>query len=173
MLFRSDGRTFPARAAALHGSRDLALLETEAGRTWINTRPEGEVPDANPRLTVIGYPLREMATIRPMTTEGEMLRTGTAADPAALVMRIDVHPGNSGGPILDAEGRLLGIVVAKLDTAKYFQRTGDMLHHVAVGLGRSTLHAFLSENGVRTGPADATTVAGLADAVVRIACRKG
>lgn len=168
---RSDGRTFPARVIARHGSRDLALLQTDAGGTWINTRPDGVAPDANPRLSVIGYPMQQMATIRPQTTQGELLRTGTAADPAALVLRAAVHPGNSGGPILSETGQFLGIVVAKLDTAKYFQRTGDMLRHIAVGISRPTLHAFLVEHGVRTGPPDDSTVRGLTPAVVRIACQ--
>src|SRR5689334_22113191 len=59
-----------------------------------------------------------------------------------------VQPGNSGGPALDEAGRLMGVVVAKLNALAVARITGDIPQNVNFAIKVSTLVAFLEANGI-------------------------
>jgi hypothetical protein len=54
-----------------------------------------------------------------------------------------VQPGNSGGPVLDAEGVLVGVVTAKLDAIAVAQATGDIPQNVNFAIKASVVRAML------------------------------
>jgi S1-C subfamily serine protease len=56
-----------------------------------------------------------------------------------------VQPGNSGGPLLDQNGNLVGMVTAKLQLA----RSGDLPQSVNFALNASIIAFFLYINGIK------------------------
>ena len=48
-------------------------------------------------------------------------KTGFQGDPRSLQVSAQVQPGSSGSSLFDAEGNIIGIVVATLDAAKLYQ----------------------------------------------------
>lgn len=121
----ADGRRTPARLAARDPRRDLALLTID--------RP-GDGPDdaplpataGDPRalrpgalLLALGHPLGvpNVLTIGVLhATSAPPSRTGAGSHPAmplhdVATLRADVRllPGNSGGPLADAAGRVVGV----------------------------------------------------------------
>jgi serine protease Do len=106
----NDGRTLPAKVAAGSRELDLALLEVEAQE--LPAAPVGE----SARLRVgelvfaVGNPWgqRNVFTAGIVSALGEVpVRDGQTA----TYIRSDVHlaPGNSGGPLLNAQGAVVGI----------------------------------------------------------------
>ena len=47
-----------------------------------------------------------------------------------LQISVPVQAGNSGGPLLNMDGEVVGVVVAKLSAVKVFQWTGDLPENV-------------------------------------------
>jgi hypothetical protein len=60
-----------------------------------------------------------------------------------------VQPGNSGGPVFDTSGHVIGVVVAKLDALRVAQFTGDVPQNVNFAVHWSEVRALLDEQGVK------------------------
>ena len=101
----SDGRRFTARLAARDARRDLALLWIDADglRAAATRDPRGLRPGE--LLVAVGHPLGIPNALTMGIAHaglGEGRRRFVAAD-------LRLAPGNSGGPLADAEGRVVGI----------------------------------------------------------------
>jgi S1-C subfamily serine protease len=68
--------------------------------------------------------------------------------PGKFSMKIDVRRGNSGGPILDQSGLVVGVVVAKINTPHLYAATGRLVRNVGIGIRLSVALDFLREHGV-------------------------
>ena len=65
-------------------------------------------------------------------------------------MQIDaaLQPGNSGGPILDENGNVVGVAVAKLDLALAIEKYGVIPEGTNFGIKSSVLKNFLQSNSI-------------------------
>ncbi len=177
------GAESAARLAARSDRTDLAVLKTE--RTLLPPVPipkatAGNLARPGERVTAIGYPEQGLPRIRPSRVRGPVLevsRKGAAAP--VIAFRAEVRRGNSGGPLFGADGRLLGVVVAKVDTPAVYRRTGEVVRDVAFAYPVVLLRDLLREAGVpEAGVADAGNgTASLAIAVaeartLRVICRR-
>ena len=59
-----------------------------------------------------------------------------------------VQQGNSGGPIYDEYGNIIGIVVSQLNKIKFARNTGTMPENVNFGIKSSTIRQFLNSSGL-------------------------
>ncbi len=70
-----------------------------------------------------------------------------------------MQPGNSGGPLLDAQGNVIGVVVAKLNAARIAEMTdGDIPQNVNFAVKGGPALDFMREQGVipKTAVSDGT-----------------
>jgi S1-C subfamily serine protease len=58
-------------------------------------------------------------------------------------MTAPVQSGNSGGPLIDASGNVVGVVVSKLDAATMSRRTGDVPQNVNFAVKSGEVTVFL------------------------------
>jgi serine protease Do len=74
--------------------------------------------------------------------------SGFADHQGRFQMSAPVQPGNSGGPLLDRQGNVVGVVVAKLNAAHLAARTGDIPQNVNFAIKGGEALDFLRRAGV-------------------------
>lgn len=73
---------------------------------------------------------------------------GMGDDVRFIQVSAPVQSGNSGGPLLDQSGNLVGVVTAKLNALKVAMRAGDLPQNVNFAVKAAILSAFLDANRV-------------------------
>ena len=98
---------------------------------------------------VAGFPLTGIVSPDVNITVGNISSlTGPDGDRGLIQMTAPVQVGNSGGPIVDNSGHVIGVVVSKLDAIQVAALTGDIPQNVNFGISLGTLQSFLDANAV-------------------------
>ena len=128
---------------------DLALLSAPGVSGAAATfRGERTVALGAP-VVVAGYPLRGVLTEGLQVTPGAVSAlAGPRDDARFLQITAPVQVGNSGGPLLDAEANVVGVVVGKLDALRVAEVTGDIPQNINFSIKGSVARAFLDIYGV-------------------------
>ncbi len=106
-----DGTTMTVAVARAATTHDIAVAEV--GGELPNVAPVAAAdPEPGDRVLVAGYPGGGGLSLE----EGRMVaRTSDrlfGADAGALALDVEVAPGSSGGPVLDRDGQLVGVIYA-------------------------------------------------------------
>lgn len=143
------------RVRAVSRGDDLAVLRAEKpGKNFLKLRVGAPIKAAEPVL-VFGYPLAEALSSAGNTTLGNVTAlAGIRDDSRYIQISAAVQPGNSGGPAVDEAGRLMGVVVAKLNALAIARITGDIPQNVNFAIKVGTLVSFLEANKIAYEPAD-------------------
>lgn len=115
----SDGNVYDAVIVGIDPVGDLAMIRL-LGRSDFPTTEFGDSrsAEAGDWCMVIGNPFLLATNLKPTVTYGILSGVGRYQYPSGTLLEYgdclqtdaSVNPGNSGGPIYDAAGRLLGIV---------------------------------------------------------------
>lgn len=128
---------------------DLALLRTGKGDNLPVAFREGRGVRLGEPVVVVGFPLWGLLAASPSVTTGTVSAlAGPGNDSRLLQISAPVQPGNSGGPLLDEGGRVIGVVVSKLDALKVAEITGDLPQNVNFAISGTVVRAFLEGQGV-------------------------
>ena len=73
---------------------------------------------------------------------------GMDNDTTEFPMTAAVQPGNSGGPVLDGSGALLGVTVARMNDVAALMATNSVPQTVNFGIEGDVAASFLRVNGV-------------------------
>ena len=136
-----------ARILARDEKNDLALLTTSIKpalwATWRFLLRQGD------DVVVYGFPLTGLLASGGNVVTGNVTAlSGVANDSRFLQISAPVQPGNSGGPLLDRSGNVVGVVVAKLDALNVAMATGDIPQNVNFAIKGSVAAAFLNSQQV-------------------------
>lgn len=131
MLSLSSGVWAGAEVVARHTSLDLVLLWVPRHSGSADFMQPIATPKEGESIFVIGHPEGLKYT----------LSTGIISrmENSTLQISAPVSPGNSGGPVYDQQGNLLGVVSSTLD--KSYQPNAENLNFAV------SAQAFLKENG--------------------------
>ena len=129
-------------------------------------------------VVAFGFPLTGSLSMEGNLTTGNVSAlAGLARRSQILQITAPVQPGNSGGPLLDESGNLIGVITAKLDAMAIAKRTGDIPQNVNFAIKTEVVEAFLKSAGVRyeksvsDRPLQVADIADIAKAsAVRIEC---
>lgn len=139
----------PARVIAKDAQNDLALLGTDI--------QPASVPPLSPRarigetVYVYGYPLNGILATTGNFTIGNVTATaGLGDDTRQIQISAPVQPGNSGGPLVDSYGNVVGVIVSKLNALKMASITSDVAQNVNFAIKAVIAQNFLEANGIDT-----------------------
>ncbi|RZK14245.1 MAG: serine protease [Hymenobacter sp.] len=110
-----DHQRYHAETVYSDVKHDLAILRIKdhkfSGFGRLPYTFKGGQADLGERVYTLGYPREDV-----VYGEGALsARSGFGGDTAFYQVSIPVNPGNSGGPLLDAQGNLIGVVSGRQD----------------------------------------------------------
>ncbi|WP_248696844.1 trypsin-like peptidase domain-containing protein [Roseomonas gilardii] len=176
-----DGRNFAAvPPAKVDAKLDLALIAVP-GLDAPPIRFRTEPVRRGDGVVAYGFPLTGLLSSDPKLTRGEVNGlNGLGNDPNQFQISAPVQPGNSGGPLLDMRGELLGVVVSKLNAEAVAKRTGDIAQNINFAVKGERAAAFLRASGIEPLRGEGGPDRGVADvgeianrSTVFIRCEKG
>ena len=102
-------------------------------------------------IVVAGFPYGDIFSKDIKVTFGNVNSTkGVGDDSSQFQIQAPVQIGNSGGPIYDKYGNIVGVVVAQLDKLKMAKTIGSLPENVNFGIKASTVKQFLNSSGLST-----------------------
>jgi S1-C subfamily serine protease len=142
-----SGSLHRARLLARDPRNDLAVVEAPTLRGSGASIRSGAA-QVGEEVLAAGFPLAGLLATDVIVTNGIInALAGLEDDPSRVQISAPVQPGNSGGPLLDRSGNVVGVVVEKLNatwTAKKF--SGDIPQNVNFAIKPEVLRLFLEAN---------------------------
>jgi len=147
MQIHLHGETLPATVVARDHLNDLALLHVGHSFPAPVTFRDGAGIRQADTVVAIGYPYGEKWDSNPTVTSGSVSAlAGGGDDIRFLQFTAPIQPGNSGGPLLDPSGHVVGIVAAKLNRSP---AVGDIPQNVNSAVKSAVIREFLDSNGIK------------------------
>lgn len=152
------GQRLPARPGATDRRRDLALLTVPAETGPPLAFREKPAIRRGEMVITYGFPLSGLLSSGPTLTTGDVSAlAGLRDNQTNLQITAPVNPGNSGGPLLDIQANVVGVVVSKLNAMRTAEMTGgDIPQNVNFAVKGTEALGFLRENNVRPTIRDST-----------------
>ncbi len=95
-------------------------------------------------VATLGFPNTQIQGVEPKYTRGEINSlAGIKDDPHYFQISVQIQPGNSGGPLLDRDGNVIGMVELSLNDLTLLRTTGTVPQNVNYALKSSYLIDFL------------------------------
>jgi S1-C subfamily serine protease len=126
-----NGKEHRARLIAKDLANDLALLEIDVSKTpFLSIRRSSDVRKGE-EIFALGFPNIRMQGLDAKVTQGIVSSiSGVGGEPNSFQISAAVQPGNSGGPLVDRAGYVIGIVSAKLSHAAALKASGALPENV-------------------------------------------
>ncbi len=145
-----------AQTVARDRSNDLGLLRLDKKFLHAAKLRGGSSIRLGERVSNYGYPLFGDISTSATITEGNINNlSGAGNDSTVLQFDAPTQPGNSGGPVLDSSGNVVGVAIEIL-SKKYADATGHIAQNVNFAVKSNIVENFLSSNKVSFEKADST-----------------
>jgi len=133
----------PARLVKRDPANDLAMLKAEGQHTALSVAPSRGVK-LGQSVATIGFPNVGLQGFSPKLARGEIASLAGAQDDARhFQISVPVQPGNSGGPLVDLRGNVVGVIVGKLNQAAAVATSGTLAENVNYAIKSGFLLSFL------------------------------
>ena len=128
-LIFQDGIIIQGKVIKRDKKNDLAIITFEDIRSkpiCFHIFPSYKV-ETGQEIYVIGYPLQVVLGENPSITKGMISSTvGLDGDSRHFRITAQLNPGNSGGPLLDVQGRVIGVISHTLNKLYFAKVTGHI-----------------------------------------------
>jgi S1-C subfamily serine protease len=125
------GNLWDAEVMEVDKINDLAVVKisgTNFHALALSRRPSAQVGEP---VFTIGFPNIDVQGLEPKYTDGKISSlSGLQDDPSQYQISVPVQPGNSGGPLCDTNGIVVGIVVAQLSDMALLRSSGSLPQNV-------------------------------------------
>ena len=148
VVVHMKGKDIPVTVVTYDTQNDLALLKGDF-------RPQTVFPLSKNRpellqdIYVAGYPFGNKVSTSVKVTKGIISSlTGVGNNFSNIQIDAALQSGNSGGPILDDLGNVVGVAVSKLDAKYMLDNYGSIPENTNFGIKSSVVRSVLDSNEV-------------------------
>ena len=128
---------------------DLALLRSSTRPSHTAIFRNGKSVRVGNDVIAFGFPLSGLLSDSGNLTKGSITALSGLGDSTSQVqISAPVQAGNSGGPLIDYSGNVVGVVVSKLSALKVAEITGDLPQNINFAIKRRIVEAFLDSHDV-------------------------
>lgn len=143
-----SGRPIDADLVFCDPHNDLALLRVDPVLPAIAAFRPGLDLHLGEDIVVLGFPLQGLLGSGPQASAGNIAAlSGIRNDSTVFQFTAPIASGNSGGPILDPAGHLVGLVSSSLNL-DHVRRSGANAENVNFGIKGAVIRSFLDAFGL-------------------------
>lgn len=158
VLVHFKGNELPVTVVTYDPQNDLALLKGEFSPSIVFALSKNR-PELLQDIYVAGFPFGDRFSTSVKVTKGIVSSlTGLGNNFSNIQIDAALQSGNSGGPILDDFGNVVGVAVAKLDAKYMFEEFGIIPENTNFGIKSSVVRSVLDSNGVKSPEANTLTI---------------
>lgn len=137
-----------AKILQIDNSNDIAVIKCEGAFEAIPIASSKGIR-LGQTIFSIGFPNIQIQGTSPKMTKGEISSlNGYQDDPRLWQISVPIQPGNSGGPLCDEAGNLIGIVISKLNAVQMAKATGDVAENVGYAIKSAYILPLLDNLGI-------------------------
>ncbi|WP_342735965.1 serine protease [Bradyrhizobium sp. B117] len=138
------------RVVSSDANNDLALLQAPSTATFKDfARIRDRSIRSGDSIVAIGFPFHGLLTSDFTVTTGIVSSlSGMRNDSRFLQISAPVQPGNSGGPLFDATGQIVGVVTGKIPALRIAAVTGNIPENINFAIKTGVLRDFLDNSVV-------------------------
>lgn len=129
---RADLALLSARASGIRPARFRTRANEGAGDGW----------------AIVGYPDNAFPILQAELDRVTLDPADIFSDKRTMAFSGEVRHGNSGSPVLDNRGAVVGVVFGKIDSEKLYLSMGIRLDNIGVAIPGRTVLDFLRKNEV-------------------------
>jgi len=134
----------PAVVLLVDTEDDLALLRV-SDRRGPHAVFQTDPPRLGADVVVLGYPLLPLLSGSLNVTTGVVSgQSGVGGDPRHFQFTAPLQPGNSGGPVIDENGRVLGVATYRIDDEIAFRQSGSLPQNLNFAIRNAVVLPFLA-----------------------------
>lgn len=134
-----------AALSAVDQENDLAVIRTERPVGQPAALRVGKPLQTGESVWALGFPLTGLLAPELNVTQGIVsAAAGVRGDPLKVQITNPIQIGNSGGPLLDQAGNVVGVVAGKLNPIKLLDLTGALPQNVNFAIKLEAVTEFLS-----------------------------
>jgi S1-C subfamily serine protease len=123
---------------------DLALLKVATAPEQVAVFRTGTPIEPGEGVVVVGFPLTGSLAAQQIVTTGVISATaGILGDTTRFQISAPIQPGNSGGPVFDATGLVVGLAVTSLNDKYFFESQGIVPQNVNFAVKGGAAQLFL------------------------------
>lgn len=151
-----------ARVVGRNQTHDLALLKIDGSGFEPGFFRASHLPVAkDERVVVVGYPGESFRQMQTVTREAVITNPkGPQGEDTWLQLSDTIEQGNSGGPLMDSAGNVVGVIVAKAVVYRYRENAPQdgITTHSGVAIALPVVQQFLNQYQIGYATSDANSM---------------
>lgn len=141
----TTGQIGSAKLLKADEDQDLALVQANTATPATAVFQARESMQPGGVIALIGYPDQGLPPRKPLMAIGTTVPLDVHPNRDRIAIKADVRRGNSGGPLLDQWGNVVGVINAKINTVKVYNETKQLIRDVGFAISTPAVLRFLDQ----------------------------
>lgn len=153
-VITSDGQEIPATLVAQDADLDVAVLRLKSRFTspTFKTPPplvSSAKSKSGEKVFTVGHPLAGLLSTEAKYNEGTISAlSGMKDDVHLMQISVPIQPGNSGGPLANARGEVIGLIVSTINGSALLRQRDIMAQNINFAIKADPIHEFLKASSI-------------------------